>query len=533
MVKAPIKKFSNYKLQISTWVRAHRFEAFCLALILLAGAFCRLYKIDQYMTFLGDEGRDVLIVRRLLVNFDLILVGPGTSIGNMYLGPLYYYLMAPFLFLANYSPVGPAVMVALLGIGTLFLVWKITRELFPAKGIHFGALAATGLYAIAPVVIIYSRSSWNPNIMPFFSLLSIYSIWKILHEQKFLWLIVSGISFAFVLQSHYLGLLLAPVLGLFWLLSFLEIRKIKLKMISFTKLSLIGATLFLFLMSPLVIFDARHGWRNFGAIKTFFTVRQETVSVRPWTSLPKIWPLVTKIDTRLIAGTNPQYGVWVSSLLLIGVLVVAVRKMKNPRSLITSPYFLLFAWLGIALIGLGIYKQEIYDHYYGFFFTAPFLLIGGLSQNFIDFVQRKNFFIRLTSYIFLLISIVLLLTINLADNPLKYPPNRQFGRSIEVSQKIIEESKSREFNIAVIAERNYEGAYQYFLEAWNAPIIMIDPQQSDKTITDQLFVICELPEDKCDPTHNPKAEIANFGWTKIDSKWQVAGVNLYKLTHSI
>ena len=59
--------------------------------ILLLAAFFRLYKIADYMTFLGDEGRDVLIVRNLLTKADPILIGPGTSVGNMYLGPLYYY----------------------------------------------------------------------------------------------------------------------------------------------------------------------------------------------------------------------------------------------------------------------------------------------------------------------------------------------------------------------------------------------------------------------------------------------------------
>ena len=44
---------------------------------------------------------------------------------------------------------------------------------FPVKGINFAGLVAALLYAISPTVIIYSRSSWNPNIMPFFALLSV------------------------------------------------------------------------------------------------------------------------------------------------------------------------------------------------------------------------------------------------------------------------------------------------------------------------------------------------------------------------
>src|SRR4030042_1440574 len=116
--------------EIKTWIRNNKKEFIFLVLILAIGAFFRLYKISEYMTFLGDEGRDAIVVRRLLVNFDPILVGPGTSIGNMYLGPLYYYMMAPFLLLANFSPAGPAVHIALLGVATIFLVWYVAREWF-------------------------------------------------------------------------------------------------------------------------------------------------------------------------------------------------------------------------------------------------------------------------------------------------------------------------------------------------------------------------------------------------------------------
>src|SRR3989338_7032675 len=115
MVKVKRDSVNEFVFRISDFVSKNKTEVIFLIGILLLGAFLRLYKIDQYMTFLGDEGRDAIIVRRLLVNFDPILIGPGTSIGNMYLGPIYYYLIAPFLLLANFSPVGPSVFIALLG----------------------------------------------------------------------------------------------------------------------------------------------------------------------------------------------------------------------------------------------------------------------------------------------------------------------------------------------------------------------------------------------------------------------------------
>ena len=290
---------SRWLMGIRKSVRNNRKEAIWLGLILLIGDFFRLYRIGEYMTFLGDEGRDAIIVRRLLVNFDPILIGPRTSIGDMYLGPLYYYMMAPFLLLFNFSPVGPSVMVALLGVVTIFFVWYVVRKWFYVKDTIFnvGALIAAGLYAISPVVITYSKSSWNPNIMPFFALLSIYGIWKVWYEQKFGWLIVVGVSMAFVLQSHYLGLLLIPTIIVFWLFTLLVIRNKKKDIRNYISLSLFAFFLFTLLMSPLVIFDARHGWRNFTSINKFFTERQTTVSLKIWKGFPNILGKPVKVST--------------------------------------------------------------------------------------------------------------------------------------------------------------------------------------------------------------------------------------------
>ena len=121
-----------------------------IILIILISAFCRLYRIQDYMEFLGDQGRDVVIVRDFLKNGNLFFIGPQTSIGNMYLGPYYYYFfVAPGLLLANFNPVGPAIVVALLGILTVYLLFRFTKKWFnPAAGYisPFRTLSLLNLY---------------------------------------------------------------------------------------------------------------------------------------------------------------------------------------------------------------------------------------------------------------------------------------------------------------------------------------------------------------------------------------------------
>jgi 4-amino-4-deoxy-L-arabinose transferase-like glycosyltransferase len=512
-------------LKIKNWIKDNPLEFWFLAAILLVGAVSRLYNIAAFMTFLGDEGRDVIIVRRLLTEGHPPLIGPGTSIGGMYLGPLYYYMMAPGLLLAAFSPVGPAVEVAILGIITIWFVWYVGRTWFGKAA----GLIAAGLYAVSPTVIIYSRSSWNPNIMPFFALLSVYSVWKVWKEKKFNWLMVLGFSFAGVIQSHYLGFLLVPTLFLFWLLTFVRFEKwyavknwsgeIK----SFIQKSLIGFGIFAVLMSPLFFFDIRHNWMNTRAFYTFFTVRQTTVSIKPWTSAAKIYPIFTDINASLLSIKNTDVSKWVTGIIIAAAAFILYRKniFKKKSWEQSGSFLLLISWVLSGLIGLGLYKQQIYDHYYGFLFPAIFLLVGVILQKIYD---SK---LKILSIIIVIAAVV----VSLNNSPLLKTPNNQLQRAENVAKKIEVESAGARFNLGVIAERNYEDGYKYFLLRDNQPVVSIDSQSKD-TITDQLFVVCELEKSKCDPTHNATAAVANFGWSKIESSWEVNGVMVYKLVHA-
>jgi 4-amino-4-deoxy-L-arabinose transferase-like glycosyltransferase len=423
-------KILNFKLKITDFVRRNKKELIILGFILLVASFCRLCKISSYMTFLGDEGRDVIIVRRLLVEGHPPLIGPGTSIGNMYLGPLYYYMMAPALLLANFSPIGPAVMIAVLGIITVAFVWWVGRLWFDRKV----GLIAAGLYAISPTIIYYSRSSWNPNIMPFFALLSVFSVWKVWRQKRFNWLIVMGISFAFVLQSHYLGLLLAPTLFLFWILTFRNLKFIKnskLEIEKFLEKSILGFMIFIGLMSPLLIFDLRHNWMNAKAFYAFFTAQKPAVSVNFLTAIHKFPDLFNQINTTLLGGKNPYVGWAMSIIIIAGVIMLfsyVFKNGKNNLKNINPAFYIIFFWIGFALIGLCLYTGSIYDHYFGFVFVVPFLLIGIFISRLLDKGRfLKGFGIIITG------SLVL---INLNANPLLKDPNRLLQRSIDVSKII-------------------------------------------------------------------------------------------------
>ncbi|MBM3209401.1 phospholipid carrier-dependent glycosyltransferase [Candidatus Shapirobacteria bacterium] len=485
---------------------------FPLILVIFIAALLRLYRISDYMTFLGDEGRDALVWLRMMREGKFTLIGPQTSIGNMYLGPLYYYLMLPFFILFRFSPIGPAAGVAFFGVATVFLIWWVGREWFSEKA----GLIAAFLFATSPVVIIYSRSSWNPNVMPFFALLVIYGTYQFWRRERFIWLPIMGITLSFALQSHYLGLLLIPVVGIFWLLRLLKLLKGSEKLKSYVLYTTYSILIFFVLtIVPLIWFDLRHNFINSQAFLKFFSDRQTTVNFKAYKAIPNLWPLWQLMITRLVSAGGIVWGKAIAIGLILGMVVGLLKKDKN--------FIFILIWLVIGLVGMGLYKQHIYDHYFGFIFPAPFLLTGFILSRLWDVSKITKFF----AVLFLGCATY----INLASSPLRQSPNYQAERAQEVDKKIAIEAAGKPYNLALIAKQNYDAGYWFYLELWGKKPVAIDPQRAKETITDQLFVVCEDPV--CEPINHPRAEIANFGWVKIKRQWEFPwGVKLIKLQHN-
>lgn len=463
--------------------------------VLLLAAFLRLFKIDQYMIFLGDQGRDVLIVKDMARNFNFPFIGPPTSVGNIYLGPLYYYMMFVPMALFNLNPVSAAVMNALIGVATVFLIYYLGKVWFG----RVGGLAASFLYAVSPVAINYSNFSWNPNPLPFFALLSIFGIYRVEKTGNFLWFILTGACLAAALQMHYLALILIPVVAILWIHEVWYKKYYKKPIKNLILGTTLGKAAFLILMSPLFIFDLKHNFLNFKAVAALFS-ESNTLGGDIFSNLSKIPEIFSyNLIGRYMTGENIYLSLLVSALIIYALI-------KGKRSF---PNLVLGIWLIVGLIGISFYQNEIYDHYLLFLSPAPFLILGSLANSKIKWL------------IFLLV--ITLGFINLQNSPLNKAPNKQLERTIKIAKYIIEKSGGRDFNFALLSENNYDPAYVFYLDEFGHK-----PKQVPVEKTDQLFVVCE--DKMCDPTHDEKYELAAYGMSKIEWQENFEGLKIYKLT---
>jgi len=481
------------KLWYCLLTKKQKTSLFVLLILIILGSFLRFYRLAELMTYLGDEGRDMLIVMDILRGVNLPFIGPPTSVGKLFLGPIYYYFITPFVWLFRMDPVGPAVFVALLGVLTILLVYLAGKIFFDSKTGLFAAL----LYTISPLIVQFSRSSWNPNPMPFFTLLSLIGLfyWQKTKKPKFLYLMT--LSFAVMLQLHYLTILLMP----FFIFSVLKLGK----RLENKKQFLYAFLILFFLVSPLIIFDLKHDFYNIRGILEIISARS--------TEGFSFFDLLSRTKDRLRQIFSLFFGFgereWKTNLIVLGALIAVIinwAKLKRLTKLVICGYFV---W---GVLSLGFYRHSIYPHYLGFLFPFPALLIG---HGFKTIFDKNKLGKVISSGLLILISIYM---INKTWFNLSRPPVLNVDLVKKIVTLISKESYGEPFNFALLAESNYDSSYRYFFKLLQIPAVY------EKEVAEQLFVVCE-DNKVCHPEGNSKWEIALFdaayeGKIKKVGEWQ-------------
>lgn len=477
-----------------------------IILIVMIAAVLRFYLLPQTLMFQGDQGRDAIIVARIFRNHDLVFIGPVSSVGNIYLGPFYYYFMLPWLMLTYPSPVGPAVGVAIFGVLTVYLLYRLGRDIVGEPA----AIIAAILMAVGSTAITYSRFSWNPNLEPFFSLLMLY--WTYLavkKNQPMLWVLVSG-ALAILIQLHYVTLLSLPAGGIFWLYQLWTLRTADDKKRRQFVQATILALLILFLsFTPLILFDLKHQGLNLHAFENLFTHDNNFAGARNLSAVVReTWGRTKQIFFEINLGKN-RYLNDRALTLLIGIFIIAAVKFK--QKFFTLEKNVLFSWLFFGILGTAFYQHTIFDHYILFLLPVTYLVFGLLLA---WFWQQKFMLFKLVPIVVL----VYFLKINAGNWPLQ-PVGWQISDMNRTAQELVTHVQGNEkYSVILLSESKdlYGQNYRYFLEATSKPPLRPEEFAS----ADKLFIINEN-QPGVDVATLPIYEIQTFPSKKIAETFQI------------
>lgn len=446
-----------------------------------------------------------VIFSKTVISF-LLALKPVSAICTSVLG---FIIIAPALLISNFNPVGPAIFIALINIATIILIYFVGQKWFNRS---VGLISAF-LFAISPVVIKYSNFIWNPNIMPFFALLFIYFFFEAIFKNRYKFFIYAAIAFIMVINSHYLGLAILPLPGIYWLFLLVKFIKSKSKHLrSFLINSLFALLIFIISLTPQILFDIKHNGQNINALIHFFTYRETTVNIKPYKAIPELPSIFNQINTDLISGREIIPGIIISSFLIILIIAYLFKKKLQDK-----PYLVLLGWYIFGLGSLALYKQHLYAHYFGFLFPVIFIISGVLINK------------------FKLIGIPLLIFISylsLINNPFTQKPNYQLQHAQNLGTAINNHLNPNDgqYNLSMLASYNdfRAQAPRYFVNQKQ----LLPMEQYSQANT--LFVIIDDPSKWPDNINSDIWEINVF---KENSTYKISetffssdNTKIFKLT---
>lgn len=470
-----------------------------LLLILIAAIYLRFYRIGEFATFLADQGRDAIIIKRIATLEHLPAIGAPTSVGQVFLGPFYYYFISPWILLFNFDPAGLAIGMAVTSVVFLILLYSIVKKLFDQKA----ALISVFMASFSYVFIEASRFSWNPNPLPLFSLLTAFSFIMANKTRKPLYFLLFGGFLALSIQLHYLATALALPLVVLGLVD-IYINRSKLVKELVNYLMAIGS--FVVFMSPLIIFDLRHDFIN---INSLFKLLQSGSGVGggKWTEFINTF---SDVNRYLF---NVDFSSLTATVMFIIIALILIFSIIKKKQLISV--FLVF-FLGTLAVA-SLYPGVKHVHYLGMIYPFYIVTIAAiLSEISTHELLDKSL-------------VVLFLAAFLYTNFQKYSflraePNNQILHAKKVAEFIDKKITSKKFNFAVQPDGWQEDSYLYFLELKGKV-----PQDRAKfEVGDEMFVVCGNP---CNIKKTKSWNITMFGPSKISNEWETEGVKIYRLVH--
>ncbi len=452
-------------------------------LVILIGIFFRFYQLELRTNFTADPGRDFLLVKQIITEHKLTLLGPKTSLGNFFFGPLYYYLLLPAVAIGNFDPLSGAVLTASLDILSLIIFSLLVYKLLPLPA----AILSSVLYATSPLLITMVQIPLNPFVVPIF--MSLYLLLLNRSPDKYPLSATFGLGLAAgsLFELHY-ATFPAILVG-----AFASFRG-KNKVMNFGAFST-GVILGIL---PMLLFELRHQFFNTHGIIEFISQQNSTLTVS------NLLPVLAKskdIFNQLTLSSKLPLFWFMLALLILGIFRPS---QKNQTFWRLNKILLL-----ICLITFLILGKNFSDHYAILIFPVIFLFIG----KGIDFFPPK--IIYLVTFTVLIFNSISLLTPRAQGNLMS--PGWNLPGIRHAVKLIAADNPPSKFEVAAVMDGDTRAMpYRYLLEAkYNKIPLSVEAYPQ----ADVLYVITREPADIV--IHNPVWEISSLVKKQVTKTWVI------------
>lgn len=329
---------------------------FLLSIIGIA-IFFRSYQIVEHFEFAHDGDLYSWIVKDIVVNHHLRLIGQLTSTEGIFIGPLFYYFLIPFYLLSSMNPLGVLLFAVLVGIVIVLSYYFVFSKLFGAPA---------GLIAAFLQASLFSRVATDRWVVPTIT----SNLWGVWYLYTVL-MLARGNFVVFPLLGLLVGLIwhinfsLAPVL-LVAPVAVIASRKLP-KCSDVIK----AVGMFILPMLPFVLFEFKHGFIQTNSFIKSFIINQGGGS-----GIDKFNHVFQQVVGNTVSlFFYPQREIFIAGnfffYIILGLGLILVLKKKIEKKLL----LILYLWIFSVVLFFSISSKITSEYYFSIIDTAVLAII--------------------------------------------------------------------------------------------------------------------------------------------------------------
>jgi len=249
---------------------------------------------------------------------------------------------------------------ALFGIGAVVLLYQLVKEISGEKA----AIAVSILWAVSPAIVTADRIIWEPNLVPFFSLLFIFLLYRAHHDSKpLVYTAFLGAVSGILVQLHYPDMIF-PGLFVLYCAGLYVTKQSSLRSSAIRFLVWLGG--FGVTLAPFIVYELRHGFADIAGIVSVMG-EGGSFGVGKRVMLHLGLDYASRVTGRMVPLLTP----FITGALLVSWGWHLMRRFR-------LYHVFLFVWFAVGLIAMVRFRGVVHDHYLYFLLPVPFLVLGSV-----------------------------------------------------------------------------------------------------------------------------------------------------------
>lgn len=343
-------------------------------IILLILSFLRFfYKIEERAMFEYDQEFLAMEAKKIVIDRKLTLIGAPTSIGGMFIGPFYSYLVALVMWIFKMSPYTIVFLTAFWGVLTIIAIYLVTFNLLGFNAAFFASLTA---------LLSFSFLDGIPPLVQPLALTSLLIFWSTLKlRKKKNYLLLTAFLIGWSLHLHF-----SAAFFPFLVILYIFFTKTKIELDQIKKSALI---LLIFLL-PIILFETRH---QFFMTHNFINFILSKTSVKMGISEGFVHTL--KINLEHLGGLLFTNNYLIQIILVLTILFFSLRTLNYKNNFLFKAVVL---WLLTPFLIFAFYRGHIIPYY----FTLQEIIFFVVCGVFFAKVWEKKY-LKILLFVFLIV----------------------------------------------------------------------------------------------------------------------------------